>query len=75
MSNFDMGSTNDLAKSDTANAVFNWVMVVTSPGSLIIGKDGGNTVTLASVPVGVWVPVGNATNIETGSTAVGLIVV
>jgi hypothetical protein len=75
MANFDMGSTKDLAKSDTPNAEFNWIMVTTTAGSLIVGKKGGNVTTLADVPVGIWVPVGDATNIETGSTAVGLMVV
>lgn len=75
MANFEMGATRDLAKSDTPNDVFNWVMVTTTSGSVIIDQDGGNSITLASVPAGVWVPVGNGTNIQTGSTAIGLMVV
>lgn len=68
------GAARDLSKSDTANDRFSWVMVVTTAGSLIIDQEGGNSTTLASVPTGVWVPVGTATNIQTGSTAVGLVV-
>jgi len=75
MADFNMGSTKDLAKSDTPNAVFNWVMVTTTSGSVIIDQEGGNQITLAAVPVGVWVPTGKATNITIASTAVGLMVV
>ena len=75
MSNFDMGSVKDLAKSDTDNALFNWVMVTTTTGSVIVDQEGGNSITLAAVPVGVWVPVGKGTNIKIASTAVGFMVV
>jgi hypothetical protein len=75
MANFNLGLTQDLAESDTANAEFNWVMVTTTAGSLIIGTAGGDEITLASVPVGVWIPVGEATHVKIASTAVGLMVV
>lgn len=68
------GQARDLSKSDTANEKFNWIMVTGSTGSVILGLEGGNSVTLSSVPVGVWVPVGNATNVTTASTATGLMV-
>ena len=75
MANFDLGSSRDLAQSDTANDEFNWLMVVTTAGSVVYNQAGGNEITLASVPVGVWIPVGNATNVKTTSTAVGIMVV
>lgn len=70
----NFGTTNDLAKSDTANAKFNWLMVVTSPGAVVYNQKGGNEITLASVPVGVWIPVGKALNVKVASTAVGFMV-
>lgn len=75
MATFNLGAARDLSKSDTPNDRFNWVLVVTTTGSLVFDQEGGNTTTLASVPVNVWIPVGNATNIQTSSTAVGLMVV
>lgn len=68
------GATRDLTLSDTPNSNFSWLMVTTTSGSVVIDQNGGNTVTLASVPVGVWLPVGNATNVQTSSTAVGIMV-
>jgi|TARA_R100000049_G_C1920826_1_gene66124 hypothetical protein len=70
-----IGQARDLAKSDTKNdSGFNWCLVTGTAGSLIIQQSGGNQTTLANVPVGVWIPVGNATNILTSSTASGLMV-
>lgn len=65
----------DLTASDTANEHFSWVMVTGTQGSLVVGHENGSTVTLSDVPVGVWVPVGDATHITTASTATGLMVV
>ena len=75
MANFDQGVTTDLVKSDTANVNFDWFMVTTTAGSVVLDSNGGNSVTLASVPVGVWIPSANATNIKVASTAVGFMVV
>lgn len=69
-----ISSARDLAKSDTPNDNFNWVMVTTTSGSLVIGKEGGNETTLSSVPIGVWIPAGNATHVTLASTAAGLMV-
>lgn len=69
-----IGTARDLTKSDTANDDFKWVMVTGSTGSVIVSQKGGNDVTLAVVPVNVWVPVGNATNLKIASTAVGFMV-
>lgn len=71
----NLGTTRDIVKSDTPNDQFNMVMVTTTSGSISYDQIGGNTIVLASVPVGIWVPVGNATNINTASTALGLMVV
>lgn len=69
-----IGQARDLTKSDTPNDKFTWCLVTTTAGSLVVHSVGGNISTLASVPVGVWIPVGNAINIATSSTAVGLMV-
>lgn len=69
-----IGQARNLSKSDTPNDKFNWCLVTDSAGSLVIGSSGGNDVTLSNVPVGVWIPVGNATHILTTSTAIGLMV-
>ena len=71
----NLGTTRDAVTSDTPNDQFNMVMVTTTSGSVSFDQEGGNTVVLTFVPVGVWVPVGNATNINTESTATGLMVV
>ena len=68
------GAARDLAQSNTPNDRFDWLMVVTTAGSVIVDQDGGNTNTLASVPVGVWIPMSNGTNVATASTAVGIVV-
>lgn len=70
------GAARDLAPSDTRNdAGFSWLMVVGTTGSVVLGLDEtGGERTLAIVPVGVWIPVNNATHIKTSSTAVGFMV-
>lgn len=74
MSNFNMGTAHDLAASDTDNDEFNWLMVTTT-GNVVYETKGGNSYTMTAVPVGVWMPCGDATNITTASTASGFIVV
>lgn len=71
----NVGTTRDLAKSDTPNATFNMLMVTTSEGSVVVGLRDGSTITLANVPVASWVPVGEGTHVTTASTAVGIMVV
>lgn len=69
------GAARDLALSDTKNDTgFSWVMVTGTAGSVIVNQVGGNQTTLASVPIGVWVPVGQGTNVRIASTAVGIMV-
>lgn len=69
------GAARDLAASDTKNdSGFSWILVTTTAGSVVVDQVGGNTTTLATVPLNVWIPVGNATNIQTSSTAVGFMV-
>ena len=70
----NIGTTRDLAKSDTENDQFKWVMVTTTAGSLVVGHTGGLETTISVAPVGAWLPVGNAIYVKTTSTAVGLIV-
>ena len=72
MSNF--GAAQDLTQSDSSVDSFNWLMVTTTGGSVIIDQVGGNQTTLSAVPVGAWVPVGNAIRVRTASTAVGIMV-
>lgn len=67
------GATRPLTPSDTPNAHFNWVLANTT-GSLVYDTAGGDTVTVSAIPAGVWLPVGNARNIRTTSTAGGFIV-
>jgi len=69
-----IGASRNVVKSDTPNDKFDWVLVTTTAGSLVIGQEGGNEITLNDVPVGVWLPVGKAQYIATSSTASGLIV-
>jgi hypothetical protein len=70
----NLGTTRDVVKSDTPNDTFTMVMVTTTSGSVDFDQEGGNNIVLTAVPVGVWVPVGNATNINTATTAVGIMV-
>jgi hypothetical protein len=64
----------NVAPSDTVRTDFGWFMVTDVAGSVVYENVGGNVVTLANVPVGVWLPVGSAIRIRTASTAVGFIV-
>lgn len=64
----------NLTKSDTPNDNFTWVLVTTTAGTLEIESEGGNIRTITNVPTGVFLYVGNATNVRTASTAAGLIV-
>lgn len=70
----DTGAARDAVLSDAPNGNFNWVMVGGAAGTVIYNTTGGNTYTITSAPVGVWIPLGNATNIRTASTATNLIV-
>lgn len=69
-----IGTSRNISTSNTPNDRFSWVLVVTTAGSLVLDQEGGNEITLASVPVNVWMPVGKCTNIKTTSTAAGFIV-
>lgn len=69
-----LGSSRNLTPSDVANDNFSWILITTTAGTLVYTAVGGNVVTLVDAPVGVWLPVGNATNINTASTAAGFIV-
>ncbi len=70
-----MGTAQDLTQSNSPNAKFDWIMVVGTTGSVVVDHTGGNTTTLAAVPVGVWIPMSGGTNVQTASTAVGIMVV
>lgn len=70
----NIGTARDLTKSDSPNDRFTMIMITGSSGSLEFDQEGGNFIQLASVPMNVWVPVGNATNVRTSSTASGLMV-
>mgnify|MGYP003626952111 FL=1 len=64
----------DLAKSETVTTRFKWLLVTTTTGNVVMDMQGGDTITLSAVPVGTWMPVGNALRIRNASTAVGFIV-
>ena len=63
-----------LTKSDTAVNNFSWFMVSGTAGSVTYVSEGGNETLIPAVPVGVWMPVGNAIRIKVASTAVGFVV-
>lgn len=67
-------TSRNITPSDVSTQHFGWVMVTDVAGSVVYENEGGNIITLANVPVGVWMPVGNAVKIRTSSTAVGFIV-
>lgn len=67
-------STRDLEKSDVSVENFSWFIVTDTAGSVSYEQKGGNIVSLSAVPVGVWLPAGNAIRIRTASTAVGFMV-
>ena len=69
-----IGKARNITKSDVKSDTFSWVLVTTTPGDVVILSAGGEVSTLTDVPVGVWVPVGNACSIMIASTAVGFIV-
>lgn len=63
-----------LTPSDITVNNFSWFMVTSTAGSVVYEQIGGNVVTLPAIPVGVWMPAGNAFRIRTASTAVGFVV-
>lgn len=67
-------SCRDLAKSDTPNARFEWLMVTNTQGTVILDTASEDQVTLTSVPVGIWIPTGTCTNVRVASTADGFMV-
>lgn len=71
-----VGAARDLAPADSDTLPFAMLMVTGSAGSVVIRRRNGDTTTLASVPVGVWVPVGeNAVGVNsTGTSASGIMV-
>jgi len=75
MANMNMGTTRNFTASNTTVDSFNMVMVTTTSGAVSIDQAGGNNVVMSAVPVGVWIPVGNAIRIKsTGTTAAGFLV-
>lgn len=64
----------DLTKSDTVRTDFQWLLVTDTAGSVIMDTEGGDEITLAAMPVGVWTPVGRMSRIKVASTAVGFMV-
>lgn len=67
-------TSQNIEPSDTVKTNFGWFMVTDVAGSVVYEQTGNNIVTLANVPVGVWMPAGSAIRIRTASTAVGFIV-
>jgi len=70
----NLGTTRDAVKSDAPNDKFTMVMVTTASGTIDVDQEGNNNIVLTNVPVGVWIPVGNATNVRIASTATGIMV-
>lgn len=64
----------DLTPDDVVRTDFQWIMVTTTAGSVVMDAEGGDEITLAAMPVGVWTPVGRMQRIKTTSTAVGFMV-
>lgn len=77
MANSSLGLGKNVTPNDsTPLPEFNWFMVVTTAGNVSVEFADGNNHTISSVPVGVWMPCGNAVKVRsTGTTAVGIIVV
>lgn len=71
----NLGTARNIMKSDIPNDRFNMVMVTNTSGTLSFNQVGGNTINIDNVPTGVWIPVGNAVNINNASTATGFMVV
>lgn len=64
----------DLTPSDSVRTDFQWLMVTTTAGTVVMDTEGGDEITLAAMPVGVWTPVGRMSRVKTASTAVGFMV-
>jgi hypothetical protein len=67
-------SSAPLTPSDTNVTFFSWLLVTGTAGTVVYEQAGGNVITLPAVPIGVWMPAGNAIRIRTASAAVGFIV-
>ena len=70
----NIGTAHEVVKSNTPNDTFTMLLVTTTVGTVHFDQIGGNDIELTDVPVGVWIPVGNAINVRTTSTAVGIVV-
>lgn len=77
MANSSLGVAQNVTPSDSETlSEFNWFMVVTTAGNVSVEFANGQNHTITSVPVGVWMPCGNAVKVrDTDTTAVGIIVV
>lgn len=76
MANINIGSTKDFTPDDSTVDSFTMMLVTGAAGDVVLDQVGGNEVTLTAVPVGVWIPVGDAIRIKaTGTTATGFLVV
>jgi len=77
MANSSLGLSKDVTPNDSNELPeFNWLMVTGTAGDVTLELKGGSTPTLSDVPVGVWIPCGNAIKVmSTGTAAVGIMVV
>jgi hypothetical protein len=77
MANSSLGLSRNVTPNDgTSLPEFNMFMVVTTAGDVSVEFASGQNHTISSVPIGVWMPCGDAVKIrDTGTTAVGIIVV
>lgn len=72
----NLGTAHDFTPSDSAVDNFNMFMVTGTSGAVVIDQVGGNSLTLANVPTGQWIPCGEAIRIKsTGTDATGFMVV
>jgi ketopantoate hydroxymethyltransferase len=70
----NVGTARDLVKSNTANDKFSMLMVTDTSGSVIYDQENGGVVTITNALTGIWIPVGQAVNVRTASTASGFVV-
>ena len=68
-------NSRNFTPSNTTNDNFEMFMITTTAGNVAIDYEGGNSEILLAVPVGVWIPCGNAIRIKsTGTNGSGFLV-
>ncbi|PHS70697.1 MAG: hypothetical protein COB23_03220 [Methylophaga sp.] len=69
-----IGLTRGKAKSDAADPDLFQLVMITSPGNIVLELEGGKSHTITQPPTNMWLPVASGIRIKESSTASGFFV-